>query len=171
MYEGETWTINNRTLKNGLRLQLEITEENERPNYVYRIWTPSEWEAGVTVMDPRTGTEWKSCNYTPQELASDYAKQGRENAESVAYISLQRELMHYLYGNMYRVTASVSYNGRVLAERSIGFDFSEYDARDGETVEDRAREVAGDYFSYTDLVRRARETAGNLARDMASVAL
>ncbi|WP_230687863.1 hypothetical protein, partial [Streptococcus pneumoniae] len=74
----------------------------EAPNSVYGIWEEAPHHIGgvtVTLLGSDyygrgKNTFWTSCNYTPGQLAKEYAQAGRENPSKVAYQSLQNELRH-----------------------------------------------------------------------------
>lgn len=163
-------TLENRTLPNGMTLRLSIAPDFESPNDVYGIWEKvAGHEGGVTVQD-QNGGYWTSCNYTPAELAKEYAAQGRENPSGEAYASLQRELWHYLYGCMWTVELVIEHEGYELARDCIGFDYSEWAAYQGQDAEDAGRETAREHFVARSLIREAREEAAKIAESLSKSA-
>jgi len=151
--------------QDGLAFRLEVAAEGENPNEVFGIWEPADGhDAGRTVQHPNPGRGgpryWVSCNYTPAELAANFAAQGRENPSREAYESLQRELVHYTEGDMVLIRVTVERDGCELAEDQIDTDWHPNDQdRDGRPIDrdDEAREVAGEHFDYKALAQEAKE--------------
>lgn len=160
--------IESRELFNGLELELSVSCDGEIPNDVFGIWEGGyAHDAGRAVKDAAGDTGfYVSCNYTPAELAKEYAAQGRENPSRAAYESLQKELHHYLHGAMYTVWARVLFEDEELSNDSIGFDFSDYVE---ETLEEAAERVAEDHFSWRALICEARREAKAKAARLSSI--
>lgn len=93
------------------------------------LYTPSCHIAGTTIKLPSHLTRGKAEHfigqYTPAELARDYAEQGRENPSYAAYKSLQDELAHYVQASDCALQCKVFKAGVELAsETSLTFDYS-----------------------------------------------
>jgi hypothetical protein len=86
-------------------------------------------KGGVTVRNPvdpgnRNHHQWyKPTQYSLAELASDYAKQGRDNPSAEAYASTQRELGWYITAGDFGFTVTVSKCDIELANTNAGFGF------------------------------------------------
>ena len=136
--------------------------EYERPNDVWGIFSHVDHhEGGVTIQYPNAGRNcykyYTSCNCTPAQLASEYAKQGRVNPSKEAYDSLQKELLHNIEGICYSVKVEIKKAGMVLALDSIGSDYSD---QYKDSLEDVAMQCAKEHFSIKDLIKEARIEAG-----------
>ena len=142
-------------------------DQYENPNTVFGIWTPADYhEAGQTVQDCQAERGcpkfYTSCNYTPAELAKEYAKQGRKNPSKEAYNSLQNELLHYLYGFCFYAEIEIKRAGIWLAGDWISSDYSDW-AFPTTSLETEAERIAKEYFSIKDLIQRAKVEAGKKA--------
>lgn len=154
--------------RDGFTVEISYSYDYERPNAVYGTWTQEDRHiGGVTVaLHQARGpvTHWRSCNYTPAELAREYAKDGRDNPSREAYRSLQRELEDDLLGNMITVWCTVSRNGIELASDCIGTACGYRDS-----AEDCAKECAKEYFDIDAMIADAKDAAHDLAEDLATV--
>tara|TARA_R110000765_G_scaffold401912_1_gene497546 strand:- start:6 stop:506 length:501 start_codon:yes stop_codon:yes gene_type:complete len=144
-------------------------DEYERPNDIWEIFTPADYhEAGITIQYLNAGRDcpkhYTSCNYTPAQLAKEYAAQGRANPSKEAYDSLQKELSHYLDGICYSAIVEIKRAGIVLATDCIGSDYSD---NYGESLEDNAIQCAKEHFCIKDLISQARVEAGKLLLQLA----
>jgi len=148
----------------------------ERPNDVFQIWEPADrHEGGVTVRNPeahdprREHMWWKSVNGTPADLAKEYAKQGRANPSKEAYDSMQKELLHYIAGDMYIARVRVIIEGEEVLDESLSFDHSSY--LFDNTPEEEALARVLEYFgNVDDLMKRAREEAKKRAARLREIA-
>ena len=144
-------------------------DEYERPNDIWGIFTPADYhEAGITIQYLNAGRDcpkhYTSCNYTPAQLAKEYAAQGRANPSKEAYDSLQKELSHYLDGICYSAIVEIKRAGIVLATDCIGSDYSD---NYGESLADNAIQCAKEHFCIKDLISQARVEAGKLLLQLA----
>lgn len=115
--------------------------------------TPTEWledlfetckyhEGGVTIRNPinpgddRCHQWYKPTQYTLAELASDYAKQGRENPSREAYESARRDLAWYITASEFGLLVTIKKDGITLIENPAGlcFDYSHQESE--ENIED-----------------------------------
>jgi hypothetical protein len=149
----------------GFTFVLSRTYTQETPNEVYGIWKVADGhQAGTTVKDPRSGQHFISCNYTPAQLAGDYAKQGMVNASREAYSSLQEELVGELYGDMIHVLLEVFAEEVMLA--SDGICTPVYEEH---SLDDAAEEMLDEHFDIPGLVEEAKEKARDIAAKLATV--
>ena len=122
---------------------IQVVETHEGSFWLQDLYTPTDThEAGVTIQVPdhlqgRNAPKFYIGQYTPAELAKDYARQGRENPSKVAYESLQNELGHYITADDCFLQCKVYGAGHELAcVTGISFEYSyEYD---DESLEDLA---------------------------------
>lgn len=129
-------------------------------------------EAGTTIQIPpeyrRNNDRYKFVigQYTPAELARDYAKQGRDNPPREAYRSLQDELRHYIEAGDYGYQIEIKKAGITIADYTagFGFDWSHYCE---ETLEEHAlsiwREFDGRREWLREAITEAREALARLA--------
>lgn len=141
-------------------------DEWESPNNWIGNWEHVDHhEAGTTVQNPNAGRDeykwYVNANYTPAELAKDYAGQGRTNPSGEAYDSLQKELLHDLYGTCYTAIIEIKRAGIVLATDCIGSDYSDWSYPET-SLEDEAVNLAKEHFSIKDLLNQARIEAGKI---------
>lgn len=164
-------TVDERQLYNGMVCRLTVAPLFENPNDAFGIFErASGHEAGTTVKDAVGNTGyWTSINYTPAELAREFARQGRTDPSREAYASLQRELHHYLHGDMLTVFGVVEFDGIELASDVIGTDYSDY-LNPGESVSEHAQEVASEHFDWPAMVRAARGVAKELVDKFSKIA-
>jgi len=144
----------------GFDVRIEYFEEHGTcENHVFGTWSPADCHVGgVTVQYPnacRNGHRWwVSDNYTPAELAKDYARQGRTNPSAEAYASLQKELCHALESHGVTATITVSKAGVDLVSDSISGFWSTHISL---SVEDLIADLVETYFSVDDLIEEARK--------------
>lgn len=146
-----------------------------RPNDVFGIWEPvDKHEGGVTVRNPdaydphREHMWWRSINYTPAELAKEYAKQGRTDPSKEAYDSLQKELQHYIAGDMYIARARVLVGDEVLVEKTVSFDHSPY-LFDNTPAEEAAKRRS-EFFHLPSMLKEAKAEAKKRAAALREIA-
>lgn len=132
-----------------------------QPSYVME----DSWEftdkhhGGVTVKNPnyeRNGYKYAiPLNYSLSCLASDYAKQGRENPSLEAYASMQKSLKRDLEASEYYLAAKVvDANGNtVLDSFSIGYVF-DWSYLDGDDLEDRLKKEVSNAGAESEVLER-----------------
>ena len=137
-----TTTIRTFETKN-FQILIQVVETHTGSFWLQDLYTATDThEAGTTIQVPdhlqaRNCPKYYIGQYTPAELARDYAKQGRENPSKEAYESLQNELGHYITADDCYLQCVIYGAGHELAsETGIGFDYShEYD---DDTLEETA---------------------------------
>lgn len=130
----ETTTLRTFETEN-VTLKIQVIETHNGSGWLQDLYTGTDdHQAGVTIQVPdrlqgRHGFKYYIGQYTPAELAKDYANQGRANPSKEAYESLQNELGHYMTADDCYLQATVSVAGHTLASvAGISFDYSwEYD--------------------------------------------
>ncbi len=91
--------------------------------------TVERHQGGVTIRNPvsrgddRCYQWYMPTQYTLSELASEYARQGRDNPSSAAYQSAQDELGWYLTASDFGFQVTVKKNGVTLTITNAGFGF------------------------------------------------
>ena len=148
-------------------VKIEAVNFCEGSHWFNELYEASDYHiAGTTIQVPahlqsRHAPSYYIGQYTPSELASDFAKQGRENPSAEAYKSLQDELAHYIEANDCALLCSVSANGVSLS--SVGscvFDYS-YDYCGD--FEDYAKTMLKEYPDFiAEAIEEARNTINNL---------
>jgi hypothetical protein len=133
------------------------------------LYTPSSNHIGGTTIKVPSYLQDRHCpkyyigQTTPAELAKSYHQQGRANPSREAYVSLQKELEHYILAQDYAVKCTVTKHGIILASSwSVCFDYS--DALT-DSLEDHAQEILKTYgrdFVHEAIVS-ARATLQELA--------
>lgn len=154
------------------RLKLTATDLQECPNDAYGNWEQAPCHiGGETVTLPGSdcyhqsaNTFWRNANYTPAQLAKEFAAQGRENPSREAYKSLQNELRSDLLGGMYAIELTVYVGAMKLASDSIVTQWSEWD---GESLADRAKEAHSEYLDAIALCVEAQIEVMELAQAVA----
>ena len=150
---------------------LDIVDFCEGSSWLADLYTATDThEAGTTIQVPSYLQERHCSNfyigqYTPAQLASDYATQGRTNPSREAYESLQKELAHYIQASDYAVRCTITHNETniTLAETySTCFDYS---CECDESIEDHARMIFKEYGRdfISEAIQHARETQARLA--------
>lgn len=152
----------------GLVLEVYAVEFNSGSSAIWDFFERAEKHiGGVTISNPEfTGREiqfFTPVNYSLASLASDYAKQGRENPSAEAYESAQQELGWLITADdcalLYRVTC----NGIELCEDyGIGFEYS-YQYND-QAIEQCALEMLRDYDESEEVLNRAFEILKTLQK-------
>lgn len=115
----------------GLTLVVSVVETHSGSMWLGDLYTATDQhQAGVTIQVP-SHLQGRNCpkyyigQYTPAELAKEYAKQGRENPSAAAYESLQNELAHYIEADDCYLLAEVFKGGIELADViGTSFDWS-----------------------------------------------
>lgn len=151
---------------------LDIVDFCEGSPWLSDLYTPSDThQAGTTIQVP---SHLQKCNcpkyyigqYTPAQLARDYAKQGRVNPSREAYESLQKELAHYIQASDCAIRCTITHNdtGITLSKTySTCFDYShELD----ESIEQHARFVIDDHGR--DFIHEAIEHARDIQARLAA---
>lgn len=94
-------------------------------------------------------------HYALSQLASDYAKQGRDNPSLAAYKSLQDELHRDLEASNYILFASVvdSNGNTVLNSFSLAYSF-DWCYLDGEDLEERLKEEVSNSGAEEEVLER-----------------
>ncbi|WMU95590.1 hypothetical protein [Escherichia phage pEC-M719-6WT.1] len=97
-------------------------------------------------------------HYTLSQLASDYAKQGRDNPSLEAYKSLQDELERDLEANSYILYASVidAEGNTVLNSFSLAYAF-DWCYLDGEDLEERLKEEVSNSDSEKEVLEHLED--------------
>lgn len=162
-----TETLEDRS-KNGWQIVIDVVDFCEGLHWFADLYTESEHIGGETIAAPaqlcRGAVQHYRGQYTPAELASDYAKQGRENPSREAYATLQKELAHYIQASDCALKCTVSRNGIVLASGyGVMFDWS-HELEQG--LEDTARAMLRDYGR--DFIREAIAEAREVVRGLAA---
>ena len=123
-------------------------------------------QGGVTIKNPnadRNGWKYvipKQC--TLAELASAYAKHGRDNPSAAAYQSLQDQLVRDIHACDYGFEVSAFVGGvEVLANEYVGcgFDHSVFDDDDLITA---ARRVWDEYGTLEEVIGMAKKAAADI---------
>ena len=148
---------------NGITYTLRLTPLNEGSQWLQELYTPSEHIAGETIAVPhdlrsRGCPEHYRGQYTPAELAKDFAKQGSENPSKEAYQSLQDELRHYIEADTACFEVFATKAGVELAHTyGVFFDYSH---NEGYTIEEQAPFLIRNYWDeYRDECRKEAEEA------------
>lgn len=150
---------------------LDIVDFCEGSTWLGDLYTATDThEAGTTIQVPsylheRHCPKYYIGQYTPAQLARDYAKQGRTNPSREAYASLQKELAHYIQASDCAIRCTITHNETniILAETySTCFDYS-CELDDG--IEDHARMIFKEHGRdfINEAIRHARETQARLA--------
>jgi len=152
----------------GWTVLIEVVDFCEGSDWLRELYTVSDTHiAGTTIQVPgylqRGGHKYYIGQYTPAQLASDYAKQGRDNPSAEAYASLQTELAHYIQASDCTLRCTVSKAGIKLGSAdSVCFEVSPEYYR---TPEEHAKAIIGDYGLefVSEAIQDARETLNALA--------
>jgi len=150
-------------------VKIEAVNFCEGSHWLNELYEASDYHiAGTTIQVPahlQSGhaPEHYIGQCKPSELASDFAKQGRENPSAEAYKSLQDELAHYIEANDCALLCSVSANCIELSSQySCGFDYS-YDYCGD--FEDYAKTMLKEYPDFiAEAIEEARSTINNLPK-------
>lgn len=138
-----------------LMVKIEVVDWCCGSNWFNDLYTESPHIGGITVTSPTADGRHYIGQYTPKELASDFAKQGRCNPSKEAYESLCQELEHYITASDCSLKCTVSRNGIELNEsHGITFDYSYVY---GELLEDMANRMLIEYGN--DFITEAIEGA------------
>ena len=94
------------------KVKIEIVDLCEGCPWFTELYASSEHIGGTTIQVPsylqhRHSPKHYVGQYTPRQLAKDYAKQGRKNPSKEAYESLQKELEHYILASDCTLKATV----------------------------------------------------------------
>ncbi len=151
----------------GITITIDVVDFCEGSPWMEDLYTGTDQhEGGKTIANPEhhsNGYKYYIGQYTPAQLASDYAKQGRENPSKEAYASLQKELEHYIHASDCSLRATISKAGVELAT-NYGISFDHSHVQD-ETREEMAllmlKEHGLDFIS--EAVSEARDTLAALA--------
>jgi hypothetical protein len=134
----------------GFEVEINAIKGNEGCHWLSDLYTPSDAHiAGTTIQVPshlqtRHGHKYYIGQYLPKDLASDYAKQGRENPSEAAYKSLQDELGHYITADTCWLEYVWYRNGiEITTNTGCGFDYSYEFSKGG--LEDEAEAFFLDY--------------------------
>jgi hypothetical protein len=163
--EFRTYTTKNFTV------QIDIVDFCQGSNWLQDLYTATDThQAGITIQVP-SYLQGRNCpkfyigQTTPDELARDYAKQGRTNPSKEAYACLQKELAHYIQASDCALRCTVTHNGTgiELAETySICFDYS---CECDDSIEGHAKQIIKDYGIdfIKEAIQHARDTQARLA--------
>lgn len=155
--------------QDGLDVKVYVDGGEYGSHWFRDLYTESPHIGGVTVQVP-SQQQHRDCpkfyigQYTPGQLASEYAKQGRENPSKEAYESLQKELGWYLTAADYNLVCEVSKAGIELAEvYGITFDYS-WEYADESLEEYAVKWMLPDYGDEVvgEAVKEAKEALRNL---------
>jgi len=113
------------------RIDIDIVDWCQGSPWLSDLYTSSDTHiAGTTVQVPshlqnRHCPKFYIGQTTPSELASSFAKQGRDNPSEEAYASLQQQLEHYILASDCAIRCSVHKCGVKLGESyGVSFDYS-----------------------------------------------
>ena len=147
---------------------IDVVETNCGCNWLDELYYRCERnEGGVTIRVPSQYGDgyFQHHAYTPAELASEYAKQGRENPSKEAYKSMQDELGWYITADDCYLRCTIKKAGIEIAEvAGIGFDYSaEY--ADDDLAEYARKHMLPDYGAdlIHDTITEARSVLQRLA--------
>lgn len=151
---------------NGVQFTVDVICYNEYSGFSDQWVMTDAHHGGVTIANPEA--DRNSYKYgipqqcTLAELASSYAKQGRENPSREAYESLQNQLTRDLKASDYGFQVSAEIDGVTLFDdENLGcsFDYSYHD--DGYLL-DAAQEVFKEHGIYQDAIDLAKVKAGEI---------
>lgn len=156
--------------KGAYTIKIEIVDFCQGSPWFSELYTPADChQAGETIQVPshlqhRNGHKFYTGQYTPSQLASDYAKQGRENPSREAYESLQKEMGYYITATDCALRCRVLKAGIELAKKySVGFDYS-YEYTEA-SIEDMAKNQLSEHGRdfIKEAISEARDTLQALA--------
>lgn len=151
---------------NGVQFTVNVICYNKYAGFGDQWKMTDAHKGGVTIANPEA--DRNSYKYgipqqcTLAELASSYAKQGRENPSREAYESLQSQLERDLNASDYGFQVSAEIDGVTLFDdENLGcsFDYSYHD--DGDLL-DAAQEVFKEYGTDKDAIDLAKVKAGEI---------
>ena len=151
---------------NGVKFTVSVICYNEYAGFSDQWVMTDAHQGGVTIANPEA--DRNSYKYgVPQqcmlaELASSYAKQGRENPSREAYESMQNQLTRDLNASDYGFQVSAEIDGVTLFDdENLGcsFDYSYHD--DGDLL-DAAQEVFKEHGIDQDAIDLAKVKAGEI---------
>lgn len=151
---------------NGVKFTVSVICYNECAIFGDLWKMTDDHQGGVTIANPEA--DRSSYKYgipqqcTLAELASSYAKQGRENPSREAYESLQNELTRDINASDYGFQVSAEIDGVTLFDdENLGcsFDYSYHD--DGDLL-DAAQEVFKEHGIDQDAIGLAKVKAGEI---------
>lgn len=148
---------------------IDVVDFCEGCSWLEELYTPTDQhQAGTTIQVPtylQTHGAYKYYigQYTPAELASDYAKRGIENPSAEAYKNLQQELEHYILASDCALRCSVFKAGIKLSE-AYGTTFEHSNVYD-KSYEEAGAWILKDYgFDFArEAIEEARTTLTALA--------